>query len=122
VTCRVRLALKEGNYGNTVTSWNGKTISKLEFVKVTIEHYFRVHFVLFKKKTTEIIVVSAENRTALENRNKMIVLVEISQFSKLLSIYLSMALRPFVGPRHLFQFLNLFTLSVGLHTRGISPS
>jgi hypothetical protein len=30
-----------------------------------------------------------------------------------LSIYLSMALEPFVGPRPLFQFLNIFTQSVG---------
>jgi hypothetical protein len=31
-----------------------------------------------------------------------------------LSIYLSMALQPFVGPWQLFQFLHLFTQSVGL--------
>jgi hypothetical protein len=35
---------------------------------------------------------------------------------------LSMALQPFVGPWPLFQFLDLFTQSVGLLGRGISPS
>jgi hypothetical protein len=39
-----------------------------------------------------------------------------------LSIYLSMSLQPFVGPWTLFQFLDLFTQSVGLLGRGISPS
>jgi hypothetical protein len=33
-----------------------------------------------------------------------------------------MALQPFVGPWPLFQFLDLFTQSVGLLGRGISPS
>jgi hypothetical protein len=32
-----------------------------------------------------------------------------------------MALQPFVGPWPLFQFLDLFTQSVGLLGRGISP-
>jgi hypothetical protein len=36
--------------------------------------------------------------------------------------HLSMALQPFVGPWSLFQFLNLFTQSVGLLGRGFSPS
>jgi hypothetical protein len=39
-----------------------------------------------------------------------------------LYLYLSMALQPFVGPWPLFQFLNLFTQSVGLLGRGISWS
>jgi hypothetical protein len=38
------------------------------------------------------------------------------------SIYLSVAVQPFVGPLSLFQFLDLFTQSVGLLGRGISPS
>jgi hypothetical protein len=37
-------------------------------------------------------------------------------------VYLSMALQTFVGPWPLFQFLDLFTQSVGLLGRGISPS
>jgi hypothetical protein len=41
---------------------------------------------------------------------------------KLIIIYLSRALQPFVGPWPLFQFLDLFTQSVGLLGRGISPS
>jgi hypothetical protein len=36
--------------------------------------------------------------------------------------YLSMALHPFAGPWPLFQFLDLFTQSVGLLGQGISPS
>jgi hypothetical protein len=36
--------------------------------------------------------------------------------------YLSTALQPFVGPWKLFRFLDLFTQSVGLLGRGISPS
>jgi hypothetical protein len=36
--------------------------------------------------------------------------------------YLSMAQQPLVGPRPLFQFLDLFTQSVGLLRRGIGPS
>jgi hypothetical protein len=39
-----------------------------------------------------------------------------------LSIHLSMAVQPFVGPWPLFQFLDLFTELVGLLGRGISPS
>jgi hypothetical protein len=39
-----------------------------------------------------------------------------------LPTYLSMALQPFVGPWPLFQFLDLFTQSVGLLGRGISLS
>jgi hypothetical protein len=39
-----------------------------------------------------------------------------------LSIYLSMSLQPFVGPWPLFEFLDLFTQSVGHLGRGISPS
>jgi hypothetical protein len=39
-----------------------------------------------------------------------------------LSIYLSMALQPFVGPWPLIQFLDLFTQSAGLLVRGISLS
>jgi hypothetical protein len=35
---------------------------------------------------------------------------------------LSLAIQPFVGPRPLFQFLDLFTQSLGLLGRGISPS
>jgi hypothetical protein len=38
-----------------------------------------------------------------------------------LSIYLSMALQPVVGPWPLFQFLHLFTQSVGLLGREIRP-
>jgi hypothetical protein len=38
------------------------------------------------------------------------------------SIYLSVALQPFVRPWPLFQFLDLFTQSVGLLGQGISPS
>jgi hypothetical protein len=38
-----------------------------------------------------------------------------------LSIYLSMALQSFVGPWPLFQFLDLFTESVGLLGRVIGP-
>jgi hypothetical protein len=37
------------------------------------------------------------------------------------SIYLSMALQPFVGPWPLFQFLDLFTQTAGLLGRVISP-
>jgi hypothetical protein len=33
-----------------------------------------------------------------------------------------MALQPFVGPWPLFQFVELFTQTVGLLGRGISPS
>jgi hypothetical protein len=33
-----------------------------------------------------------------------------------------MAVQPFVGPWPLFQFINLFTQSLGLFERGISPS
>jgi hypothetical protein len=39
-----------------------------------------------------------------------------------LSIYLSMALQPFIGASPIFQFLDLFTESVGLLGWGISPS
>jgi hypothetical protein len=39
-----------------------------------------------------------------------------------IGIYLSMALQPFVGPWPVLQFLDLFTQSVGLLGRGISPS
>jgi hypothetical protein len=39
-----------------------------------------------------------------------------------ISIYLSMALQPFVGPWQLFQYLDLFTQSEGLFRLGISPS
>jgi hypothetical protein len=39
-----------------------------------------------------------------------------------LSVCLSMALQPFVGPWPLFQFLNLFTQTIGLLGRRISPS
>jgi hypothetical protein len=38
------------------------------------------------------------------------------------SIYVSLALQPFVGPWPLFKFLDLFTQSVGLLGRGISQS
>jgi hypothetical protein len=44
------------------------------------------------------------------------------QFVVYLSIYLSMALQPFVGPWPLFQFLDLFTQSVRLLGRESSPS
>jgi hypothetical protein len=37
-------------------------------------------------------------------------------------LYQSMALHPFVAPWTLFQFLDLFTRSVGFLGRGISPS
>jgi hypothetical protein len=42
--------------------------------------------------------------------------------SAYIAVYLSMALQPSVGPWPLFQFLGLFTLSVGHLGRGISPS
>jgi hypothetical protein len=38
------------------------------------------------------------------------------------SIHPSMILQPFVGPWLPFQFLDLFTLSIGLFERGNSPS
>jgi hypothetical protein len=38
-----------------------------------------------------------------------------------LSVFLSMALQPFVGPCPFFQFLYLFTQSVGLFGRGDQP-
>jgi hypothetical protein len=44
------------------------------------------------------------------------------RFSPYLSIYLSVALQPFVGPGPLFQFLYLFTQPVGLLGREISTS
>jgi hypothetical protein len=47
----------------------------------------------------------------------------VADFKSLLCcIYLSMALQPFVGPWPLFQFLDLFTQSVGLLQQRISPS
>jgi hypothetical protein len=44
-----------------------------------------------------------------------------SDFLKI-NLYLSIALQPSVGPWPHFQFLDLFTQSVGLLGRGISPS
>jgi hypothetical protein len=59
-----------------------------------------------------------------KNRACYWMLCKTSDLDKLFgtSIYLSMALQPFVGPWPLFQFLDLFTQSVGPLGRGICPS
>jgi hypothetical protein len=55
-------------------------------------------------------------------RQKYFLLAGIWLLSLSVSQYPSVALQPFIGPWPLFQSLNLFTQSVGLLGRGISPS
>jgi hypothetical protein len=50
------------------------------------------------------------------------ILVMVTMVITISFIHPSMALQPFVGPCPLLQFRNLFTQSVGLLGRGISPS
>jgi hypothetical protein len=51
-----------------------------------------------------------------------VIILKLKGLKNMVTIYLSMALQTFVGPWVLFQFLNLFTKSVGLLGREMSPS